>query len=66
MHRLSTSAWIQGGDGTPQPTDSDAGDDRCHEFVTSSDNPLRGPFESLDAMRNDATIVGVIGWSSQL
>ena len=39
---------------------------RCYESVTLFDYLFWVPFESLDAMRNDATIVGVIGWSSQL
>jgi len=39
---------------------------RCYESVTLFDNPLGGPLESLDAVRNSATMKGVIGWSSQL
>jgi len=39
---------------------------RCHEYVTLVDHLLGGPFESLDAIRNSATMKGVLGWSNQL
>ena len=39
---------------------------RCYKDVTSVDDPIDCPHEGLDAIRDSATIEGVLGWSNQL
>jgi hypothetical protein len=50
-------------------------EDRCYEIITyqpqlgygrgTDDHLLDRPLESLDAIRNSATMKGVLGWSTQ-